>query len=353
MKLKGKADLSKPASQRLPLTVLTGFLGAGKTTLLNRFLKSDAGSGTAVLVNEFGDVDVDGAIIGASLGSNRMVNLPNGCVCCEVQDDLAEALIELCDRPTMDDSKFDGRSLAPLLKDPNSEWPERTIITDSQRVKDPVKWRKSSTMTDRWRLVNGKQLFDIKADPSQKKNVAAENTDVVERLTADYDAWWEDISPVFTRDSRIIVGNQAENPSHLTSHDWLTSERIVPWNQEQVRAGKPGTGAWALKVESAGKYRITLRRWPLPVEAPMSGGLPAGDAVPGLKAYRETVGKPLPIVKAGVQFAGKKLVKDVPANATKIEFEVDLDAGDVDLAGFFKLEDDTKINSYYASVERL
>ncbi|WP_207382987.1 CobW family GTP-binding protein [Pseudaestuariivita atlantica] len=90
--------MSKPTVDRLPLTLLTGFLGAGKTTFLNRYLKTDAGAGTAVLVNEFGDVDVDGAIIGASVGSNRLLNLPNGCVCCEVQDDLAEALVELCDR---------------------------------------------------------------------------------------------------------------------------------------------------------------------------------------------------------------------------------------------------------------
>ena len=121
--------------------------------------------------------------------------------------DVLPTLIDLCDLPKMDDYKFDGRSLVPLLKNPDADWPERTIITDSQRVKDPVKWKKSATMTDRWRLINGKKLYDIKADPSQKENVAAQHSDVVERLKSDYEAWWDDISPVFKRDSRIIVGN--------------------------------------------------------------------------------------------------------------------------------------------------
>ena len=89
------ADQTK---SRIYLTVLTGFLGAGKTTILNRYLESPFGKGTAVLVNEFGDIDVDSAIIGAASEGGNMMSLPNGCVCCEMQDDLSSTLIELAER---------------------------------------------------------------------------------------------------------------------------------------------------------------------------------------------------------------------------------------------------------------
>ena len=64
------------AKSRIFLTVLTGFLGAGKTTILNKYLESPFGKGTAVLVNEFGDVDVDSTIIGAASEGGNMMSLP-------------------------------------------------------------------------------------------------------------------------------------------------------------------------------------------------------------------------------------------------------------------------------------
>ncbi len=75
----------------IPLVVLTGFLGSGKTTLLKNVLKDPAMAGTAVIVNEFGDVGLDDALIEAA--EEETVLLPSGCVCCAVRDDLVAALI--------------------------------------------------------------------------------------------------------------------------------------------------------------------------------------------------------------------------------------------------------------------
>jgi G3E family GTPase len=78
---------------KIPVSVVTGFLGAGKTTLLRRFLSSPQGAGTAVIVNEFGAVGIDDALVRGS--ADETVLLGNGCVCCITRSDLQLALRRL------------------------------------------------------------------------------------------------------------------------------------------------------------------------------------------------------------------------------------------------------------------
>ena len=80
----------------VPVTILTGFLGAGKTTLLNRLLPQSAMAGTAVLVNEFGEIGIDHILVEKL--DDTTVLLPSGCLCCAVQGDLARALRDLVPR---------------------------------------------------------------------------------------------------------------------------------------------------------------------------------------------------------------------------------------------------------------
>ncbi len=75
---------------RIPVTVITGFLGAGKTTLLRRFLAAPEGEGTAVVVNEFGSVAIDDALLREI--SDEITLLGNGCLCCNTRSDLQNAL---------------------------------------------------------------------------------------------------------------------------------------------------------------------------------------------------------------------------------------------------------------------
>lgn len=90
-----------PMERRIPLVVVTGFLGSGKTTLINRLLALRAKRGPAsgppslaVIVNELGEVDIDGVLLG---GKARQVELPGGCVCCVLGDQLDRSLLELVD----------------------------------------------------------------------------------------------------------------------------------------------------------------------------------------------------------------------------------------------------------------
>jgi G3E family GTPase len=80
--------------ERIPATVLTGFLGAGKSTLLRRVLTEEHGRKIAVIVNEFGEVDIDSEII-VSDGDEQIIQLSNGCLCCGIRDDLRATLTDL------------------------------------------------------------------------------------------------------------------------------------------------------------------------------------------------------------------------------------------------------------------
>jgi G3E family GTPase len=82
--------LKRERGARIPVTVMTGFLGAGKTTLIRRFLESPEGQGTAVIVNEFGAVGIDDALLRDS--AEQTVLLGNGCICCITRSDLQLAL---------------------------------------------------------------------------------------------------------------------------------------------------------------------------------------------------------------------------------------------------------------------
>ena len=80
-------------TQRVPVMVLTGFLGAGKTTLLNRILSGDGSRRYAVIVNEFGEIGIDGDLIVST--EEELFEMSNGCICCSVRGDLVRTLHQL------------------------------------------------------------------------------------------------------------------------------------------------------------------------------------------------------------------------------------------------------------------
>ena len=85
------------ASGRVPVTILAGFLGSGKTTLLNRILAGGHGRSVAVLVNDFGSINVDARLVVSR--DATMIELDNGCVCCSISADLVSQLTDLLEGP--------------------------------------------------------------------------------------------------------------------------------------------------------------------------------------------------------------------------------------------------------------
>ena len=93
---------AEPTGDRIPISLVTGFLGSGKTTLIAALLKQPAMTGTAVIVNEFAAVGIDDAILAQSIDADNVRLLANGCLCCTAGDDLATtvwSLVRRSERP--------------------------------------------------------------------------------------------------------------------------------------------------------------------------------------------------------------------------------------------------------------
>ncbi len=195
--------------------------------------------------------------------------------------DLLPTLIDLCGLKQPAGVKMDGASLAPLLRGADRNRPKRTLFVHNQRVDHPVKWKNCQVMTDRWRLVNGGELYDIKADPGQRKNVAEAHPEVVQQLRKAYETWWADISTHFAAYPASIIGSDKANPTALWTHDWHGPQL---WHQSQVKGGPDRNGFWAIEVARDGRYEIELRRWPKEVNQPITARFEGGRATPATHA---------------------------------------------------------------------
>jgi arylsulfatase len=202
--------------------------------------------------------------------------------------DLLPTLIDLCGLRAPAGAKFDGTSLAAILKGEAEALPDRMLVV--QYGQRPVKWD-CAVMWNKWRLVKGTELYDLKAAPSQAKDVAAQNPGILAQMRDHYEKWWAALEPTLDDFSPVSIGADQENPVALSAADWAN---VYCDNMQNLRAGVNRNGPWHIRVEKGGRYEISLRRWPKEADAAISAGVPAFNAVDGSLPP----GKALPIVKA-------------------------------------------------------
>ncbi|MBP1841245.1 arylsulfatase [Formosa algae] len=266
--------------------------------------------------------------------------------------DVLPTLIDLCDLEVKDDIKFDGQSLKPLIQGDDSEFKDRIVITNSQRIAVPEAWRRTSLMQGKWRLVDGTELYDLKTDPEQRNNIADQHPEKVEEYKTVYDAWWAELLPGYSDLPRIYVGHAAENPTTLYCHDWHT-ETISPWHQRHIREGYIDNGYWLLKVAEAGTYNIKLRRWPSETKLALGAEAEIRPEIPGTSVSTSKKGKALQTKNARIKIQDEEAWQVVDATQEYVEFTVDLEAGDTQLQTWFTLADKTELGAYYVTVEKI
>jgi cobalamin biosynthesis protein CobW len=168
---------------RIPCTIVTGFLGSGKTTLIRHVLENANGRRLAVIVNEFGDVGIDGEILkgcgDAACPEENIVELANGCLCCTVADEFIPALDQILARtPQVEHIVIETSGLAlpkPLVQ--AFHWPA---------IKSRVTVDGVVAVVDGAALADGQVSADLDALSQQRKNdMALDHDDPIEEVFED------------------------------------------------------------------------------------------------------------------------------------------------------------------------
>jgi hypothetical protein len=186
----------------------------------------------------------------------------------------------------------------------------------------------SCVLEGKWRLLEGKALYDVSKDLLQRHNISSKHPEVVARLRKLYEAFWESVSPRMTPVC-LDLGNPAENPTLLCSQDWRLETGNPPWNFAEINRYKKITGPWHVSVTQPGRYRFTLRQFP------------------------KEAGKPLRAVRAKVKIGGKEAEQKIARGAHFVDFELDLPKGETTLETFLYTEKNEVGGAYFTEVERL
>ena len=224
---------------------------------------------------------------------------------------------------------WDGTSLLQLVR--GADWSDRTLVVHSQRIRFPERWRKSSVMTEQYRLVNGNELFDVTQDPGQLEDIADSNPEVVAALRAEYESWWDRIDDRFHQNVHLDIGSDAENPARITAHDWLPPDDStqVPWNQRHVAQAPAVNGTWNINVARDGTYEFDLYQ----------RDKPAGFAIEASKA--------------SIRVGDVEAAAEVPPGASSVRFTLELPAGKTTMQTQLVAADGSTRGAFFVYAKRL
>jgi arylsulfatase A-like enzyme len=172
--------------------------------------------------------------------------------------DLFPTLLDLCGVRPPAEATIDGRSLVPLLKDGGESWPDRKIYTHYERPADPSSLYPGAVRSQRWKMVNGTELYDLESDPGEKENLAAANPAVLNSLKDDYESWFRSVTTPrsFARPPIPVGYMDDENPARLSApqarltdgakfhneagfaHDWIEGLGAAAWEVDSIAVGQ-------------------------------------------------------------------------------------------------------------------
>jgi arylsulfatase len=254
--------------------------------------------------------------------------------------DLFPTLIDLCGAQAPKEARFDGSSLAGLLRGTETNLPERMLVVQYSRAK--LTKYESCVIWNQWRLVHGTELYDVKADRAQKKDLSAQHPDIARKMKDHYEKWWAELQPLAEQFVPTTIGAEQQPLTSLTSSDWQDLYTDNAGHVSQA-AGGPRGGVWHVDVASAGEYEIALRRWPRELNLPLNAGRP------------DTKSVALPVASAKIAIQGQTQAARSPAkDAREIVVRVTLQRGTAEMQAWFQdAAGNDLAGAFYAYVRRV
>ncbi len=221
--------------------------------------------------------------------------------------DVLPTILDICD--IEQPSSLDGQSLQPILSNSTGWNADRSLIIQCPRSRYRKKWQNTSVKKQTWRLVDGKELYNIKDDFGQKMNVASKFPQIVAELSSVYDSFWHTLDPPDSLISAHILGADSAPEVRLVAMDWYQGD--APWTQQSLKH-KSAQGKWRIEVVHSGNYRFELRRYPR--EAP----------------------KPIEAISAAIKIGDSYTEKNISLNESEVFLELLLSEGIYDMQTTFK-----------------
>jgi len=264
--------------------------------------------------------------------------------------DFMPTLVDMCKLKMPRQADFEGVSLKPLLE--GKKIAKRTLVVDTQRDEFLEKNKVWCVMFEKWRLINGSELYDINSDQEQRINIASKHPKIVAQLKDEYEKWWTKTSVRAQQYQYINIGNQPATT--LYSHDLHNDQNQIPaWDQEMVRQGKYSNGYWTIEVTKKGLYQFQLLRWPSESGLGILSTTSDDRITPYGRKYSK--GKKLKIKAAKIKVAALEYSATISENfaGKSIDFLIPFEMGKYKISAEFIDDKNIQFSPYYVEVKML
>lgn len=186
--------------------------------------------------------------------------------------DIMPTILDAAGANLPDQTRLDGTSILPLLRGKSTDWADRTLFLQWHRGSEPTPYKKFAAVGQRWKLVQETQpgweeglalppkgyqfgLYDMENDLGETSNLVASQPEVFNKMKADYDQWFDDVSntrPDNYAPPAIVIGTPHENPTVLTWQDWIRQSEGHGWKEPNA------LGYWILQIDRPGRYEVRM-----------------------------------------------------------------------------------------------